>query len=60
MAAEKTFSRINAGKSMLFLGRLTRCAQHRLTKDAPTIVGKAIWTIVRRARQSRTATLAIL
>ena len=25
MAAEKTFSRINAGKSMLFLGRFIRC-----------------------------------
>ena len=36
MAAEKTFSRINAGKSMLFLGRLTRCAQYPRPKGAPT------------------------
>jgi len=36
MAAEKTFSRINAGKSILFLGRLTRCAQYPRTIGAPT------------------------
>jgi len=41
MAAAKTFSRINAGKSMLFLGRFIRCVQHPRTKGAPTIAGNS-------------------
>ena len=43
MAAEKTFSRINAGESMAFPGRLTRCAQHPRAKGAPTIAGKIMF-----------------
>ena len=41
MAAEKTFSRINAGKSMLFLGRFIRCVQHHRTKGALTLSGSS-------------------
>ena len=37
MATEKTFSRINAGKSMLFLGRFIRCAQHPGPKALLTV-----------------------
>jgi len=40
MAAEKTFSRINAGESMAFPGRFIRCVQHPRAKGAPTIAGK--------------------
>ena len=39
MAAEKTFSRINAGESMAFPGRFIRCVQHPQAKGAPTIAG---------------------
>ena len=39
MAAEKTFSRINAGESMAFPGRLTRCALHSSVGYAPLARG---------------------
>ena len=45
MAAEKTFSRINAGESMLFLGRLTCCVQLRfgvLRAFAPGVLHSAM------------------
>ena len=43
MAAEKTFSRINAGESMAFPGRFIRCVQHPRTKGAPTSAGKTMF-----------------
>ena len=39
MAAEKTFSRLNAGESMAFPGRLTRCALQSSVGYAPLARG---------------------